>query len=81
MSSLRPNIVPQRHVCNIGEVINSRYTIVSELGEGSFGHVYKVKDASGAVYALEGTIHPVSGEVFLIVPEKVKVLLSDEAKK
>lgn len=53
MSSLRPNIVPQRHVCNIGEVINSRYTIVSELGEGSFGHVYKVKDASGAIYALK----------------------------
>lgn len=48
-----PNIVPQRHICSIGEIINSRYRIVSELGEGSFGHVYKVTDFSGTVYALK----------------------------
>lgn len=53
MSVSRAHIVPERHICKIGEVINSRYTIVSELGEGSFGHVFKVKDVSGVVYALK----------------------------
>ena len=53
MSLSRAHIVPERHICKIGEVINSRYTVVSELGEGSFGHVFKVKDVSGMVYALK----------------------------
>lgn len=45
--------VPRRHLCAIGEVVNSRYRIVSELGEGTYGHVYKVSDSSGRVYALK----------------------------
>ena len=53
MSDIRPNIVPQRHICSIGEIVNSRYRVVSLLGEGSFGHVFKVADFSGAVYALK----------------------------
>lgn len=54
MSAPRPNIVvPERHLCEIGEIVNSRYKIVSELGEGSFGHVYKVTDFQGTTYALK----------------------------
>lgn len=45
--------VPRRHLCVIGELVNSRYRIVSELGEGTYGHVYKVSDASGRIYALK----------------------------
>lgn len=45
--------VPRRHLCDIGEMINSRYRVVSELGEGTYGHVYKVADYSGRVYALK----------------------------
>ena len=53
MSALKPHIVPQRHICKMGEVINSRYKVVAELGEGSFGHVYKVEDFAGVTYALK----------------------------
>lgn len=53
MSEARPNIVPQRHICSVGEIINSRYKVVSLLGEGSFGHVFKVTDFSGTIYALK----------------------------
>lgn len=53
MSEGRPNIVPQRHICSVGEIVNSRYKVVSLLGEGSFGHVFKVTDFSGTVYALK----------------------------
>lgn len=53
MSDFRPNIVPERHICSVGEIINSRYKVVSLLGEGSFGHVFKVTDFSGNVYALK----------------------------
>lgn len=45
--------MPRRHLCVIGELVNSRYRIVSELGEGTYGHVYKVSDASGRIYALK----------------------------
>lgn len=45
--------VPRRHLCAIGEVVSSRYRIVSELGEGTYGHVYKVSDAAGREYALK----------------------------
>ena len=53
MSDGTPHVVPQRHICNVGEIVNSRYRVVSLLGEGSFGHVFKVADFSGAVYALK----------------------------
>ena len=53
MSLSRYHIVPERHICKIGEVVNSRYQVVAELGEGTFGHVFKVKDNTGAVYALK----------------------------
>lgn len=45
--------IPRRHLCAIGEVVSSRYRIVSELGEGTYGHVYKVADAAGRIYALK----------------------------
>lgn len=47
------NIVPERHLCRVGEIVNSRYRIVSELGEGSFGHVYKATDPAGRYYAIK----------------------------
>ncbi|MBQ3206852.1 MAG: protein kinase [Bacteroidales bacterium] len=53
MQGYIPNIVPERHICKVGEIINSRYTIVSLLGEGSFGHVFMVKDFSGREFALK----------------------------
>ncbi len=46
-------IVPRRHVCRIGELVNFRYRIMSELGEGTYGHVYKVSDLTGKEYALK----------------------------
>lgn len=46
-------IVPERHLCKIGELIDNRYTVVSLLGEGSFGHVFKVKDVSGKLLAMK----------------------------
>ena len=45
--------VPRRHLCSIGEIVNSRYRVVSELGEGTYGHVYKVSDSAGRVYAMK----------------------------
>lgn len=45
--------VPRRHLCEIGEVVNSRYRVESELGEGTYGHVYKVSDQTGKVYAMK----------------------------
>ncbi len=45
--------VPRRHLCSVGEIVSSRYRIVSELGEGTYGHVYKVTDFEGRVYALK----------------------------
>lgn len=53
MVSGRSNIIPERHLCQIGEVINSRYRIISELGEGSFGHVYKAVDMDGKTVAIK----------------------------
>lgn len=38
---------------SIGERVNNQYTITKVLGEGAFGKVYKVNDASGKVYALK----------------------------
>ncbi len=45
--------VPRRHLCTVGEIINSRYTVLSELGEGTYGHVYKVADFAGREYAMK----------------------------
>jgi len=41
--------------CNftIGQRIDNRYTITKSLGEGAFGMVFKVLDASGRTYALK----------------------------
>ncbi len=51
---MKPDIpVPRRHLCSVGEIIASRYRVVSELGEGTYGHVYKVSDNSGKEYAMK----------------------------
>ncbi len=51
---VRPEIsVPRRHLCSVGEIVNSRYRVMSELGEGTYGHVYKVSDLNGTIYALK----------------------------
>lgn len=75
-----PNVIEDAQ--NIIDYIKSREPIILNLEKTEVEVSQRILDfCSGAVYALEGTIHPVSGEVFLIVPEKVKVLLSDEGKK
>lgn len=48
-----PRIIPSRFDCKAGDNVNNRYRIESILGEGSFGCVYKVTDASGHLWALK----------------------------
>ncbi len=45
--------MPRRHLCGVGEIVNSRYRVVSSLGEGTYGHVYKVTDTAGREYAMK----------------------------
>ncbi|NDV57874.1 FHA domain-containing serine/threonine-protein kinase [Bacteroides sp. 519] len=37
----------------IGDCINQHYTILKQLGEGTFGKVFQVKNSSGQIYALK----------------------------
>ena len=53
MSKGRPIFVPDRHICTVGEIIDTKYKVVSVIGEGSFGQVFKVTDMSGVPYALK----------------------------
>jgi len=46
-------IVPERCDCKVGERIGNRYRVEAELGQGSFGCVYKVSDDAGRVWALK----------------------------
>lgn len=43
----------ERCAFKIGDLIDNKYTIVSNLGEGAFGMVYKVTDSTGQFYALK----------------------------
>ena len=45
--------VPERCICNPGDKVAMHYVVEKTLGEGSFGIVYKVKDASGKVWAMK----------------------------
>lgn len=47
------HIVPSRCDCRTGDRIDGKYTVVAELGSGSFGQVFKVKDYTGEVRALK----------------------------
>lgn len=56
MSSFSPHnnvIVPRRFDCKPGDIISEKYTLVSSLGQGAFGQVFKVEDKSGQVWALK----------------------------
>lgn len=46
-------IVPHRAEFNVGEYVMGDLKVVSSLGEGSYGHVYKVQSADGTIYALK----------------------------
>lgn len=52
-SYISGSIIPERCDCRPGDVVGSKYYVEKELGQGSFGVVYKVKDASGKVWALK----------------------------
>ena len=45
--------VPERCDCRQGEVVGMKYRIEKELGQGSFGVVYKVVDNSGRIWAMK----------------------------
>ena len=46
-------VIVQRCNFTAGDSVNNRYTVDDVLGEGSFGKVYSVHDASGTVFALK----------------------------
>lgn len=46
-------IVPHRVELNVGEYVVGDLKVVASLGEGSYGHVYKVQSADGIIYALK----------------------------
>jgi len=46
-------IVPGRYDCKPGDIISDKYRLVSSLGQGAFGQVFKVEDLSGVVWALK----------------------------
>lgn len=47
------SIIPERCDFHPGDKVASRYTVEKSLGEGSFGVVYKVKDADGTIWAMK----------------------------
>ena len=40
-------VIPERCDCRPGDMVGMKYRVESELGQGSFGVVYKVSDNSG----------------------------------
>lgn len=46
-------MVAERCDFDIGQCIDSRYTVLKKLGEGGFGMVFKVSDGGGKEYALK----------------------------
>lgn len=46
-------VVPRRFDCKSGDLVDGRYRIQNELGEGAFGCVYKVTDLNGTTLALK----------------------------
>ena len=45
--------VPERCDCRPGDVVGYKYRVDKELGQGSFGVVYKVRDDRGGVWAMK----------------------------
>ena len=45
--------IPGRIDLNCGDTVDEKYQIVAELGKGTFGTVYRVKDVNGAEWALK----------------------------
>lgn len=45
--------IPSRALMSVGDVIDGRYKIVKLLGEGSFGHVYKISEGLDKIWALK----------------------------
>jgi len=45
--------VPVRFDCKEGDLISDKYRLVSSLGQGAFGQVYKVEDVSRNIWAMK----------------------------
>lgn len=52
-SHIHGTIVPERCDCRAGDLVDMKYHVEKELGQGSFGVVYSVKDRSGKLWALK----------------------------
>lgn len=46
-------VIPERCDCRPGDMVGMKYRVESELGQGSFGVVYKVSDNSGKLWAMK----------------------------
>ena len=52
-SHINANVIPERCDCHSGDIVGAGYVVDKMLGEGSFGVVYSVKDASGRKWAMK----------------------------
>lgn len=46
-------VIPERCDCRPGDLVGSKYHVEKDLGQGSFGVVYKVTDNEGGVWAMK----------------------------
>ena len=46
-------VIPERCDCRPGDLVGTKYHVEKDLGQGSFGVVYKVTDNEGGVWAMK----------------------------
>lgn len=52
-SHMSGTVVPERCDCRPGDLVGANYHVVKELGQGSFGVVYSVRDPQGRLWAMK----------------------------